>query len=1079
MGDWSSVKLQINDLLKPGVFNSTNVTKIKTALFSIIDQINVGSVDENDALWQPAEFYAKDVDPVFYRDKWLVSNIANNQGNEPINSSGVVHGSWRVVNASIGTGIVEWSVAIYARLLEVVFYDGSLYYLDRNVVGAGPFSSLDFETELVAEQWVLMAGNFQEILSSKADLVNGKVPAGQLPSYVDDVLEYADVPSFPAVGEAGKIYIALDTGKQYRWGGSAYAEVSPSDVNSVFGRTGVVAAKEADYEAFYPRFTQTYNDPSWINTLAAPKLTGTIAEPRLPYRTNQNTRTTDPVTFLGGTFNAQTGTDVFLTLRMGTGNSGSNNAGIKYQDSAGTEIFRTFLNNLGGQWYRIDSDIASNIFTAERTGKVTLGYGLDVKGIFNLGTGSTGYIYDAGHTSQILIGSDSSAFYLFRGNGTDTKQIQIGSNNSETRLFGQLISLRSSSEVLGNLTIASAVPKLLFTETDSNPDYSMRVSSGVFYWRDETNADDFVAINSTKIDIVRPAINLYGLTYMYNGTNPETSRVQSNASVGGYVSYQDVFSGNAYRGFVGFGSTLFTGGNSSQFGIRSNGALYFASNGGSVAGYFDTGQNLFVVGAGRFSGGIVSDGGANSLRRGFHGEYDGAAGSGTAWGSNIFSIGTAFDGSGSGTTYSTAGHYGISYLRGAHVSAIPSVGEGVYTFINGAIQGGIGSAGIYTIGTVSASGAIINGQLYATNTDYPVILGERVTNLTARRSAIAVKHRTTQSGTFQDGFGADFSFIIETATQAEQEIGIVGAIWDSANNGGAIVLNPFTGTDGMMVRKNMTNIGYSTNSPQTPANAGKLNVNGNGLFEGVLTSRGLTIQSVSGTLPWQIIAGSVSDELSFYSVTQGGTIFKFDEFGDVRATNDVYAATFIAGGYDSGDWNSTAAEVDAKAGNWDGAHTFSSTYNIANYYGTLDGRYSQKTDPVFTDTLQISSAVYPKLTLFDSGAASATDYIGFIEYKYGSTQAAKVGFMSSGTSDFEITNGYGIVKLHAVGDDVELVTTSGGNIKCETNGQGALLVPGGTETQRDSFTPVKKMIWFNDDTDKFQGYTGSAWVDLN
>ena len=54
-------------------------------------------------------------------------------------------------------------------------------------------------------------------LSGKADLVGGVVPANQLPSYVDDVLEFADLISFPVTGEQGKIYVALDTNLQYRW----------------------------------------------------------------------------------------------------------------------------------------------------------------------------------------------------------------------------------------------------------------------------------------------------------------------------------------------------------------------------------------------------------------------------------------------------------------------------------------------------------------------------------------------------------------------------------------------------------------------------------------------------------------------------------------------------------------------------------------------------------------------------------------------------------------------------------------------------------------------------------------------
>jgi hypothetical protein len=55
-----------------------------------------------------------------------------------------------------------------------------------------------------------------------ATLVAGKVPASQLPSYVDDVVEAANQAALPVTGETGKIYIALDTNVQYRWSGSAY-----------------------------------------------------------------------------------------------------------------------------------------------------------------------------------------------------------------------------------------------------------------------------------------------------------------------------------------------------------------------------------------------------------------------------------------------------------------------------------------------------------------------------------------------------------------------------------------------------------------------------------------------------------------------------------------------------------------------------------------------------------------------------------------------------------------------------------------------------------------------------------------
>lgn len=71
--------------------------------------------------------------------------------------------------------------------------------------------------------------NLNTAISSKADLdTNGKVPSSQLPSYVDDVLEYNGKSNFPSTGETGKIYVDTATNLTYRWSGSAYVEISPS-----------------------------------------------------------------------------------------------------------------------------------------------------------------------------------------------------------------------------------------------------------------------------------------------------------------------------------------------------------------------------------------------------------------------------------------------------------------------------------------------------------------------------------------------------------------------------------------------------------------------------------------------------------------------------------------------------------------------------------------------------------------------------------------------------------------------------------------------------------------------------------
>jgi hypothetical protein len=89
-----------------------------------------------------------------------------------------------------------------------------------------------------------------------------KIDATYLPSYVDDVEEYANFAALPVTGETGKIYITIDDNKAYRWTGATYFEVSPSEVNSVFGRSGIVTAQSGDYTA-----TQITNTPA--GTIAA------------------------------------------------------------------------------------------------------------------------------------------------------------------------------------------------------------------------------------------------------------------------------------------------------------------------------------------------------------------------------------------------------------------------------------------------------------------------------------------------------------------------------------------------------------------------------------------------------------------------------------------------------------------------------------------------------------------------------------------------------------------------------------------------------------------------------------------
>ena len=91
---------------------------------------------------------------------------------------------------------------------------------------------------------IIQASDVPNLDASK--ITTGVIEAARLPSYVDDVLEFANLASFPVTGETGKIYIALDTNKVYRWSGSVYVYITSGAVDSVAGKTGVVTLVKAD-----------------------------------------------------------------------------------------------------------------------------------------------------------------------------------------------------------------------------------------------------------------------------------------------------------------------------------------------------------------------------------------------------------------------------------------------------------------------------------------------------------------------------------------------------------------------------------------------------------------------------------------------------------------------------------------------------------------------------------------------------------------------------------------------------------------------------------------------------------------
>lgn len=99
--------------------------------------------------------------------------------------------------------------------------------------------------------------------------LSGTIPLDMLPSFVDDVIEHETKAAFPTTGETGKIYVDTSTNRTYRWGGSAYVEISAS---LALGETSSTAYRGDRGKAAYEHSLRTDNPhgvtPSQIGAAA-------------------------------------------------------------------------------------------------------------------------------------------------------------------------------------------------------------------------------------------------------------------------------------------------------------------------------------------------------------------------------------------------------------------------------------------------------------------------------------------------------------------------------------------------------------------------------------------------------------------------------------------------------------------------------------------------------------------------------------------------------------------------------------------------------------------------------------------
>lgn len=227
---------------------------------------------------------------------------------------------------------------------------------------------------------------------------SGLVPSSILPSYVDDVLEYANLASFPGTGATGKIYVALDTNKTYRWSGSAYIEISasPGSTDAVTeGSTNLYFTDARARAAVSATGSLSYNSSTGVFSYTQPTNVSTF--------TNDSGYITSSA--LSPYLTSATAASTYAPL-TGTGTSGTwgiSVTGTAANITATSNSTLTTLSALSLPGSQVSGNISGN--AANVTGTVAIANG---------GSGQT----TAQTAMNAFAGAVTSGSYL-RGNGTN------------------------------------------------------------------------------------------------------------------------------------------------------------------------------------------------------------------------------------------------------------------------------------------------------------------------------------------------------------------------------------------------------------------------------------------------------------------------------------------------------------------------------------------------------------------------------------------------------------------------------------------------------------------------------------
>lgn len=152
--------------------------------------------------------------------------------------------------------------------------------------GTNLYTTLPYIADDLTAAMIIAALTYTPIDSAKIGVAegvasldaNGKVPAAQLPSYVDDVTEVDGIDNAPETGETDKIYVDTATNKTYRWSGTAYAEISASDIVTASENNGYIKINGTDVKVYEPDPIDSALSESSENAVQNKVITAALAD---------------------------------------------------------------------------------------------------------------------------------------------------------------------------------------------------------------------------------------------------------------------------------------------------------------------------------------------------------------------------------------------------------------------------------------------------------------------------------------------------------------------------------------------------------------------------------------------------------------------------------------------------------------------------------------------------------------------------------------------------------------------------------------------------------------------------------